>query len=132
MKKLRITVGNKSFDVTVEDLTEADGFPGPAVPLPSSASAAAARPAQAAPSAPAAARPQLPVDSGAVTTPMAGAIKSILVNVGDTVKTGQPLVILEAMKMENQITAPVAGTVKSVDVAEGASVTEGQVLLVLE
>jgi glutaconyl-CoA decarboxylase len=63
---------------------------------------------------------------------MAGAIKSVLVKQGDSVKQGQSLVILEAMKMENQITAPSAGTVSSVDVAEGDSVTEGQVLVVLE
>ncbi len=56
--------------------------------------------------------------AGAVTSPMAGAIKSILVKEGDVVKQGQALVILEAMKMENQITAPVAGTVKSINVAK--------------
>jgi biotin carboxyl carrier protein len=130
MKKLRITVGNKSYDVTVEDLSDADAFPGPSPP-PQASSAAPSAPTQAAPSAQAA-RPKLPVDAGAVTTPMAGAIKSILVKQGDSVKQGQPLVILEAMKMENQITAPVPGSVKSVDVAEGDSVTEGQILLVLE
>ncbi len=67
-----------------------------------------------------------------VTSPMAGAIKSILVKQGDSVKQAQPLVILDAMKMENQISAPVAGTVVKIDVAAGDSVTEGQVLLVLE
>jgi glutaconyl-CoA decarboxylase len=131
MKKLRITIGNKSYDVTVEDLTEADAFPGPAPPASHAPASVAAAPAPAAVAA-AAAKPQLPVDSGAVTSPMAGAIKSILVKQGDGVKQGQPLVILEAMKMENQITAPVAGTVKSVNVKEGDSVTEGHVLLVLE
>jgi glutaconyl-CoA decarboxylase len=134
MKKLRITVENKSYEVTVEDLTGADAFPPPAE-LPhaqaASASAAPAAAAQPAPSA-AAAKPTLPVDSGSVTSPMAGAIQSILVKQGDTVKQGQALVVLEAMKMENQITAPVAGTVKSINVAEGDSVTEGHVLLVLE
>ena len=63
---------------------------------------------------------------------MAGAILTVLVKPGDSVKQGQPLVVLEAMKMENQITAPVAGTVKSVDVKEGESVGEGHVLVVLE
>jgi len=130
MKKLRITVGNKSYDVTVEDLTEADSFPSPAAHLHSHPSASAL-PQQGAPRA-AVARPQLPVDSGAVTSPMAGAIISVLVKQGDTVTQGQALVVLEAMKMENQITAPVAGSVKSVDVAAGDSVGEGHVLLVLE
>ncbi len=131
MKKLRITIGNKSYDVTVEDLTGADAYPPPTAPPPPSAPAASPA-ASPAPAAAAAAKPQLPVDAGAVTSPMAGAIKSILVKQGDTVKQSQPLVILEAMKMENQITAPVAGTVKSIDVSEGDSVTEGHVLLVLE
>jgi glutaconyl-CoA decarboxylase len=63
---------------------------------------------------------------------MAGTIKSVLVKPGDTVKQGQPLVVLEAMKMENQITAPVAGCVKSVDVKAGDSVQESHVLVVLE
>ncbi len=131
MKKLRITIGNKSYDVTVEDLSGADAFPGPALPTshPTTAAEAPVAPVQP-PSA--AATPQLPVEAGAVTSPMAGAIKSILVKPGDAVKQGQPLVILEAMKMENQITAPVAGTVKSVNVSEGESVTERHVLLVLE
>jgi glutaconyl-CoA decarboxylase len=129
MKKLRITVDNKSYDVTVEDLTDADSFsrgPAPAPASPAPVAAQQPMPGGAAPKA------QLPIETGAVTSPMAGAIKSVLVKQGDSVKQAQPLVILEAMKMENQITAPVAGTVKSVDVQEGESVREGHVLLVLE
>ena len=131
MKKLRITIENKSYDVTVEDLTGVDAFPPPAEPTVAAAAAAAPATTAPTPSA-AAAKPQLPVDTGSVTSPMAGAIQSILVKEGDAVKQGQALVILEAMKMENQITAPVAGTVKSINVATGDSVTEGHVLLVLE
>ena len=129
MKKLRITIGNKSYDVTVEDLTEADSYQTPAAPA--QANRAPATPVQPAQSG-VPAKPQLPIDAGAVTSPMAGVIMSILVDQGDSVKQGQPLVVLEAMKMENQITAPVAGTVKSVDVKEGDSVQEGHILLVLE
>ncbi|MCA9119432.1 MAG: biotin/lipoyl-binding protein [Planctomycetaceae bacterium] len=129
MKRLRITVENKSYDVTVEDLTEADPYQLPVTPAPTS-------PTSNAPAQPVASatrpKPQLPVDSGAVTSPMAGSIKSVLVKPGDSVKQGQPLVVLEAMKMENQITAPVAGTVKSVDVTIGEAVQEGHVLVVLE
>lgn len=127
MKKLRITVGNKSYDVTVEDLSGADAYPAPGIlpPQPTSASPPLAPVA-------AAAKPQVPVGSGAVTSPMAGVIRSLLVKPGDSVDRGQGMVILEAMKMENQITAPVAGTVKNVDVSEGDSVAEGQVLVVLE
>ena len=129
MKKLRITIENKSYEVTVEDLTEADSYHAPLMSAQHSPiSAAPVQPAQAADRA----KPQLPIDTGAVTSPMAGAIKALLVKTGDQVKQGQPLVILEAMKMENQITAPVVGTVKSVNVAVGESVREGHVLVVLE
>ncbi len=63
---------------------------------------------------------------------MAGTVKSILVKQGEEVAAGKALVILEAMKMENQITASSSGTVKKVNVQEGASVQEGEVLLVIE
>ena len=134
LRKLRITVGNKSYDVTVEDLTEGDAYTDvrrhasphlPSIPSPAPPPANATR-------SPAPASPAAEPGSGAVTSPMAGAIKSILVDVGATVTSGQPLIVLEAMKMENQITAPTAGTVQSLAVKEGDSVQEAQVLLVLE
>jgi glutaconyl-CoA decarboxylase len=126
-KQLRITIGKKSYEVTVEDLTPSAGA------RPSSGAPSAPAPAAApAPTAVRSARPTLPVEAGAVTSPMAGVVKSILVGQGDEVQKGQPLVILEAMKMENQITAPVEGTVKSLDVGAGDQVQEGHVLLVLE
>jgi glutaconyl-CoA decarboxylase len=131
MKKLRITIENKSYDVIVEDLTDTDAYPAAHVAPPPAASAPASS-LQSAPPVAAPVQPQLPIDKGAVTSPMAGVIKSVLVKTSDQVKQGEPLVILEAMKMENQITAPVAGAVKSVDVKEGDSVREGHVLLVLE
>lgn len=131
MKKLRITVGNKSYDVTVEDLTETDEFSAATAPMTSPAVSSGPAPTPA-PAVSAAARPPLPVDSGAVTSPMAGVIISVLVKEGDSVTQGRALVVLEAMKMENQITAPVSGCVKSVDVATGDSVSEGHILLVLE
>ena len=129
MKKLRITIENKSYDVLVEDLTEADAYPAApgAAPPPRAPTAVPSSQPAAAP-----VTPQLPIEQGAVTCPMAGVIKSVLVKPADQVKQGQPLVVLEAMKMENQITAPAAGAVKSVDVKEGDSVREGHVLLVLE
>ncbi len=132
MKKLRITIENKSYEVTVEDLTESHPYHAPAAPAAPAQPAAGPAPTPApGPSKPAP-KPQLPVDAGAVTSPMAGSIKSILVQVGDSVKQGQPLVILEAMKMDNQITAPVAGEVKRVEVSVAESVEEGRVLVVLE
>ena len=66
-----------------------------------------------------------------VTTPLPGTILDVFVNVGDTVKEGQTVVLLEAMKMENNIEADVAGTVKEVRVRKGDSVLEGDVLVVI-
>ena len=66
-----------------------------------------------------------------VTTPLPGTILDVFVNVGDTVKEGQTVVLLEAMKMENNIEADVAGTVKEVKVRKGDSVLEGDVLVVI-
>ena len=62
---------------------------------------------------------------------MPGTILDIKVNVGDTVTSGAVLVILEAMKMENEIMAPVAGKVVSINVNKGASVNSGDVLVVI-
>lgn len=67
-----------------------------------------------------------------VTSPLPGTILDVLVNVGDQVKDGQCVVLLEAMKMENNIEAPRAGVIKSVNVRKGDSVLEGDVLVVIE
>ena len=66
-----------------------------------------------------------------VSTPLPGTILDVFVNVGDTVKAGQTVVLLEAMKMENNIEADAAGTVKEVKVRKGDSVLEGDVLVVI-
>ena len=66
-----------------------------------------------------------------VKSPMPGTILSVNVKQGDAVKAGQVLMILEAMKMENEIMAPCDGTVSSVAVAQGASVDTGAVLCVI-
>lgn len=68
---------------------------------------------------------------GSVTAPIPGQILAVLVKEGDAVTAGQPLVKLEAMKMENMIIAPVAGTVGAVSVNVGDAVTQGQELLVI-
>jgi len=68
---------------------------------------------------------------GAVTVPMQGTIVKVLVDVGDTVEAGQPVVVLEAMKMENQIASDRAGTVTEVKVAPGDTVGGGDVVVVL-
>ncbi|MCR4658831.1 MAG: biotin/lipoyl-binding protein [Bacteroidales bacterium] len=66
-----------------------------------------------------------------VTTPLPGTILDVFVNVGDEVKAGQTVVLLEAMKMENNIEADVEGTITAVKVRKGDSVLEGDVLVVI-
>ena len=68
---------------------------------------------------------------GIISAPMPGTINDVRVNVGDSVKKGQVLLILEAMKMENEIFAPNDGTVKSVNISKGASVNVGDILVSL-
>ncbi len=66
-----------------------------------------------------------------VTTPLPGTILDVFVNVGDQVKSGQAVVLLEAMKMENNIEADTEGTVTSINVRKGDSVLEGDTLIVI-
>ena len=66
-----------------------------------------------------------------VTTPLPGTILDVFVNVGDAVKEGQTVVLLEAMKMENNIEADTTGTVKEIKVRKGDSVLEGDVLIII-
>ena len=72
-----------------------------------------------------------PVAGSKVSTPLPGTILDVFVNVGDTVKSGQTVVLLEAMKMENNIEADCEGTVKEVKVRKGDSVLEGDILVVI-
>lgn len=86
-----------------------------------------ARPAPAAPAKPAA----RPADEapGAVAAPLPGLILRLSTKEGDVVQAGQPLLVMEAMKMENEVTAPHHGTVRKVFVSEGATVGEGDPLI---
>ena len=93
------------------------------------------RPAQApttASGAPVVTRPAASSTPGAVRTPLPGVILQIKCNVGDTVKRGQTLIILEAMKMENNIASDYTGTVKRVFVKEGQTVPSGAKLVEIE
>jgi len=69
---------------------------------------------------------------GTVAAPMQGTIVKVLVAVGDTVESGQALVVLEAMKMENHINAEMSGTVRELRVATGDTVGTGDVLVIIE
>jgi len=81
---------------------------------------------------PKAARKPSAAATGAVVSQMTGRIVRIDIKTGDTVKEGEVLLVIEAMKMENEIAAPVGGTVKEIAVNAGARVSEGDTLLVIE
>lgn len=129
MRKFNITVNGNSYEVDVEEIG------GVSAPAPVARPVApAARPAAAPVAAPKpAAQPASPVPAGAstITAPMPGTVLDIKVKAGDSVSDGQVLLILEAMKMENEIMAPGAGKVVSVNTSNGASVNAGDVLIVL-
>jgi glutaconyl-CoA/methylmalonyl-CoA decarboxylase subunit gamma len=77
-------------------------------------------------------RPSSVLQANSVVTPLPGLILKIFVHPGDTVQVGQPVLVLEAMKMENEITSNFAGVVRDINCREGESVAEGAVLVVLE
>lgn len=127
MRKFNVTVNGQTYEVEVE---EVGGAPTAA---PVRAAAPAAAPAAASPAAaPAAPKAAAPVAGGTpVKAPMPGTILDVKVKVGDAVKAGQCVCVLEAMKMENEIPAAKDGTVAQVIVAKGASVNAGDTLIVL-
>lgn len=123
MKKYNITVNGTTYEVVVE---EADG----SVAAPVYTAPAAAAPV-AAPAAPKAApKAAAPAAAGAnkVTAPMPGTILAVKVTAGQSVKKGDVICVLEAMKMENDIPAPCDGVVASINVQKGANVNAGDVL----
>ena len=130
MKNYRITVNGVSYDVTVEETAAAATQP---APVPSAAPAPKAAPAPAPKAAPAPAPKAAPVATGAnaIKAPMPGTIVKVNVKAGDSVKRGDVLCVLEAMKMENEIMAPADGTVAGVNVSAGESVQTDAVLLSL-
>ncbi len=129
MKNLIITVNGVSYDVQVEEVSGSSA-PRAAAPALVAAPAAAPAPAQAPAPAPAA-KPAGAQGSVKVQAPMPGTILSVKVAVGQQVKKGDTVAVLEAMKMENEIPAPQDGTVSSVDVSNGATVETGATIVTL-
>lgn len=113
MKKYRVTVNGTVYEVELEELTGAvPAAPAPAAPAPAASSA--------------------PAGGERVTAPMPGTILTVNVAPGDAVRRGQVLMILEAMKMENEIMCPRDGKVASVSAAKGATVESGTLLCVIQ
>lgn len=121
MKRFNVTVNGVSYDVVVEEVDGASAAP--VAPAPIAAPVAK--------QAPVAAAPATPAGSVVAKAPMPGTIMKVNVTVGQTVKKGDVLCVLEAMKMENDISAPADGTVASVNVQKGASVKTDDVLVTL-
>lgn len=119
MKKYNVTVNGTAYEITLEAVDASDVKTVPAAPAAPAAVPAPAPKAQ-------------PVSGGeTVSSPMPGTILSVNVSNGAAVKKGDVLMILEAMKMENEIMAPCDGTVASVNVSKGAAVETGEVLCVI-
>ena len=125
-------------DILTEGFTAAPARPAAkpaaAAPAPAPAPAPAAAPAAPQPIAPAAAPASEPAPAGkgtAVQSPLPGVILDIKVAVGDTVKAGQTVAILEAMKMENSINAECDGVITAIKVAKGDNILEGSDIVII-
>ena len=124
MKKLRVTVDGKVYEVLVEMLVD-ETAPAVVPPAPVALVATAAVP----PSAPTPKSASVTVGPGDVVSPLAGKVVSIEVQLGQTVVVGAQVATIEAMKMNTHIFAPKAGRVSEVLVNPGDGVDEGHVLL---
>ncbi|HEY5640684.1 MAG TPA: biotin/lipoyl-containing protein [Dehalococcoidia bacterium] len=129
-KTLTVYVNEKPFAVQLPDPLPEEGaiellVDAKAYSVEASGGASAAR-------RPKAARKSSAAATGAVVSQMTGRVVRIDAKTGDEVSEGDVLLVIEAMKMENEITAPVGGTVKEVVVSAGARVSEGDTLLVIE
>ena len=131
MKTYTITVNGNVYQVTVEEGAAAQvpaAAPAVSAPIPSVTPAAPAAPAAPAPAPAASASPAGAVGGVEITASVPGKICKVEATVGQAVKAGDPVVILEAMKMEIPVVAPQDGTIASIDVSAGAAVESGDVL----
>lgn len=137
MKKYKITVNGKTYDVEVVDVSESEKAQVsqiPQIPLHSvkqSENKSSSVPKTESKQAQSHAAVSKEIIDGAtpVKAPMPGTILSINVKVGDKVEKGDTVIILEAMKMENEIATEISGTVKAINVAKGTAVVQGDTLI---
>ena len=122
MKKYNITVNGTTYEVIVEEAGEVTSAPAVHTPAPVATPAPAAKPAV-----------QQSGTQGAnkITAPMPGTILDVKVSVGQTVKKGDVLCVLEAMKMENDIPSSCDGVVASISVQKGSSVNANDVIITI-
>lgn len=123
-KKFRVTVNGQTYDVGVEEVGGSAATTAPAANAASPAPASRPAPVQA--SAPAAAGPAA---AGSIKAPMPGTVLGVKVSNGQAVRRGDVLLILEAMKMENEICAPGDGTVTQIRVQAGTTVNTGDPMI---
>lgn len=133
MKKYNITVNGTVYEVVVEEVSVDTQFSAPQIPkapvAPQVTPVAAPAPVSSAPAAPKAANGTAGATS--VSAPMPGTILDVKVSVGQSVKKGDVICVLEAMKMENDIPAPCDGVIASINTQKSASVSAGDVLATL-
>ena len=122
MKRFLIKINGKTYDAEVEDLGASAAAPAPAA----APKAAAPAPAPAAP----AAAPKAGGPAN-VTSPLPGTVLRLVKNAGDTVAAGEVVMIVESMKMENEVVAPEAGRIASIAVAAGSAINTGDLLFTL-
>lgn len=129
LRKFKITIDGKEYLVEMEEI----GAPSQAPMAPPAQPTAAPAPVATEEAVAVAPAPAAPVSAGAdaMPSPMPGTILKVLVNVGDVVHENQPLLILEAMKMENEIVASTAGTVTGIHVTAGQVVNPGEGLITI-
>ena len=126
MKRFLIKINGKTYDAEVEVI-------GASAAAPAVAPAPAAAPKAAAP-APASAAPAAAPKAGGpanVTSPLPGTVLRLVKNAGDTVAAGEVVMIVESMKMENEVVAPEAGRIASLAVAAGSAINTGDLLFTL-
>ena len=134
MKKFNIKVNGISYEVEIEEVK--DGAPQAAAPkiaAPKVTPKVAAPKVEAPKTAPAKSKEAVAAGAGehSIDAPMPGKIVKVLVKEGQSIKAGDVLLVLEAMKMQNEIVAPVDGTVKSVSVTAGQTVAAGDTMAIV-
>lgn len=137
MKKYKITVNGKTYDVEVVDVSESEKVLAsqiPQIPLHSvkqsdTKSPSVPKTESKQTQSPATVSKEVIDGATPVKAPMPGTILSINVKVGDKVEKGDTVIILEAMKMENEIATEISGTVKAINVAKGTAVVQGDTLI---